>query len=226
VPGRRQLAAMLRDMRSTIFRVIALILVALAWASAADPVTAIAFGDSITAATSLPPAERWVDRVAAASGGTLRLVNEGRGGRTSAALADFEQALARTPDARLVIIVLGTNDLKQAPADVAERLAANLGRMVDLAATKLPQARVVLGSPYNINPANLSGFWRKLDLGDSTPARVEAMRDAVKALAAARKLGFIDLTGVIPAASLPDGIHPDAAGHAAIAVAVGAALKP
>ena len=202
-----------------------LILAALTVVTAADPVTAIAFGDSITFAGGLKEEERWVGRIAAASQGKLLVVNEGQNGRTSTALSDFDKALARTPNATLVIIVLGTNDLKNAPADIGDKLAANLAKMVDAAATKLPKAKVMLAAPYNINPANLGDHWRQFGLGDGTPAQIHAMRDAVRLLATKRKLGFVDLDGVIPAANLPDGIHPDAVGHAKIAEAILAALK-
>src|SRR5258708_7188903 len=58
----------------------------------------VVFGDSITAGSALPAAERaqvWVQLVETQSGGRLLMVNEGKGGRPTDSVKEFEAMLAR-----------------------------------------------------------------------------------------------------------------------------------
>ena len=85
-----------------------LLLLALTCAALAQnstpPRTVIIFGDSITAGGG------WVKQIENESGGTLSLINEGKGGRPTASVKEFEAMLLRHSRADAIVIALGMND--------------------------------------------------------------------------------------------------------------------
>lgn len=190
--------------------------------SAADsePRTVVAYGDSITHGGALSAADKaklWVTLVEAQSGGKLKLVNEGKGGRPTKSLPEFEAMLTRQPKADALIIALGANDAR---LDIKEtcvpNAVANVTKMIELArkayGVKLP---ILLVGPTNI---------RKDALGPSKPianereAKVKELGEGFEKLAKEQGCAFVNLYGVVPDASLAkDGVHPDGAGNEAMA---------
>lgn len=189
-------------------------------AEGAEPRTVIAYGDSITQGGALGAAEKgklWVTLVEAQSGGKLKLVNEGKGGRPTKSLPEFEAMLTRQPKADALIIALGANDAR---LDIKEtcvpNAVANVTKMIELArkayGAKLP---ILLVGPTNI---------RKDALGPSKPianereAKVKELGEGFEKLAKEQGCAFVNLYGVVPDASLAkDGVHPDGAGNEAMA---------
>ena len=81
--------------------------------NSAKPRTVIVFGDSITEGGALPKDQRdkvWVKLVEAQSAGALTMINEGKGGRPTNSVQEFEAMLLRHPKADELIIALGMND--------------------------------------------------------------------------------------------------------------------
>lgn len=186
--------------------------------AAEGPLKIVCFGDSITEGknpASLKNGERWIERVQAASGGKWVCVNEGKGGRPALAVGELEPALKRSPDAGALLIALGTNDSRDYAAGSVERLVANMAKLIDIARAANPRLQIILCAPYNIN---IDGLKKGQDMGTKRVENLIAFGKAIEKLSAGKKCGFINLYGVIPPASLTtDGVHPDSAGHAAIA---------
>jgi len=196
-------------------------------AHAADgPLKIIVFGDSITEGKTpavLKPAERWIERVQASSGGKWVCVNEGKGGRPASAVNELAPALKRSPDASVLVIALGTNDSRDYPAGSVERLSANMTKLIEIARTANPKLQIILCAPYNIN---IDGLKHDQDKSARRVENLVAFGKAIEKLSAEKKCGFINFYGVIPPGSLTtDGVHPDAAGHAAIAEVAEKGLK-
>jgi len=186
------------------------------------PSTIIVFGDSITEGNTLPPEDRlraWVNLVQARSHGWLRMVNEGKGGRPTASLDEFEEMLARQPRPDLLVIALGTNDSRNIGEDCIPAAIANLLGMITRAReTWGRQLTILLVGPPNI---------RQDALGPTRPiaaqrdAKLRELGVAYETVAAAFHCEYTSLYGIIPPASLAnDGVHPDAAGNEAIATAL------
>lgn len=194
---------------------------------AATPRTVIVFGDSITAGSALPADQRdkvWVKRVEAQSNGELTLINEGKGGRPTASVAEFEALLPQHPKTDLLVIALGMNDSRDITEGCVPKAVANLRSMIEKArkayGEKLP---VLLVGPSNINKAALGPT---KPIGDQRETKLKEMGEAFAKLATELHGEFVSLFGVVPDASLlKDGVHPDAAGNEAIAKVLGAKLR-
>jgi acyl-CoA thioesterase-1 len=192
------------------------------------PSTVIVFGDSIAEGGALPKDQRakaWVNVVQAEAGDKLRVVNEGKGGRPTDSVKEFDAMLQRRPRADVLVIALGTNDSRDVSDACVPKAVANVRAMVDRGRRAYgPNLRVVLVGPPNI---------RKDALGPTKPianqreAKVRALGEGFAALADELRCGYVSLYGIVPAESLTkDGVHPDAAGNAAIARVMAAALSP
>ena len=185
------------------------------------------FGDSITAGGALPKGERdhlWVTQVQQQSAGALTLINEGKGGRPTNSLSEFEAMLSRHAKADELVIALGMNDSRDITPQCIPKAVANVRAMIDKAraayGAKLP---VLLVGPSNINKAALGPT---KPIGNERETKLRELGAAFEKLAAETKGEFVSLFGVVPDSSLlKDGVHPDGAGNDAIAKLVGAKLK-
>jgi acyl-CoA thioesterase I len=187
----------------------------------------ILFGDSITAGSALPKEERaqlWVTQVQQQAQGELVLINEGKGGRQTDSLPEFEQMLARHAKADALVIALGMNDSRDITPHCVPKAVANVRAMIEKARTaygaNLP---VLLVGPSNINKSALGPT---KPIANEREAKLRELGAALEKLAAETHCGFVSLFGVVlDAALLKDGVHPDAAGNTAIARVLGPKLK-
>jgi acyl-CoA thioesterase-1 len=180
--------------------------------------TAIMFGDSITSGGG------WVKQIEKEFGGTLTLINEGKGGRPTASVKEFEAMLLRHSKADALVIALGMNDSRDITDACVPKAVANVRAMIEKArlayGAKLP---VLLVGPTNINKAALGPT---KPIGDQREAKLRELGAAFAKLATETQSDYISLFGVVPAgALLKDGVHPDAAGNAAIANVMGERMK-
>lgn len=210
------------------FAVLALLAAMAAPVSAAEPQTVIVFGDSITAGGALAANERdaaWVRVVERESEGRLRMVNEGKGGRPTDSVKEFEAMLARQPEAAVLVIALGTNDSRDITAACVPKAVANVRGMIARARQQYGEKlRILLAGPPNINKAALVAT---KPIANEREAKLRELGDAFAALAKETGCEFTSLFGIVPEASMAkDGVHPDAAGNAAIARAMLAKLAP
>lgn len=189
--------------------------------------TLIVFGDSITAGSALPKeqaAQLWLKLIEKQSSGALNLINEGKGGRPSASVAEFEQMLKRRPKTDGLIVALGMNDSRDLTAECVPKAVANVRAMIEKArqayGTTLP---VLLLGPTNIN---LTALGPTKPIGPQREAKLRELGEAFAILAKETHCEYSSLFGAVPAGSLlKDGVHPDAAGNAALAEFLGPKLQ-
>lgn len=197
-------------------------------AEVAHPRTVVVFGDSITAGSAFPAKDReqvWLRLIEKESKGSLHLVNEGKGGRPTAAREEFDQMLTRQPRIDLLVIALGMNDSRDITDGCVPKAVANVRYMVEQARKKHGTALpVLLVGPSNINKSALGPT---KPIADQREAKLKELGDAFKKLAAEVNGSSISLFGVVPdSALLKDGVHPDVSGNAAIAKVMGKAIVP
>jgi acyl-CoA thioesterase-1 len=184
--------------------------------------TVIVFGDSITAGSALPRQEKphlWVTVVQEQSGGRLKMINEGKGGRPTDSLKEFDAMLSRQPKADLLVLALGTNDSRDISDAGVPKAVEHLRAMVRRAREKYQaDLPVLIVGPPNINKEALGPT---KPIANERDGKLRELSAAYAKLAEELHCGFISLYGVVPASSLMrDGVHPDAAGNEAIAKAV------
>lgn len=204
--------------------------------------TILAYGDSITWGSDPvrgglrhPVSHRWPDVLARELGAGFAVITDGLRGRTTAYdehCADCDRNGARfLPTALythapldLVILALGTNDLKPAIAGSAAAAMLGLRRCIEIVqrhAHRLagaPQAKVLVVSPPRIVETP-DAFYADMFAG--AVAESAKMPGFFSKLAAELGCGFFDASTV--ALPLPiDGVHLDAENTAAI----GRALAP
>ena len=189
---------------------------------AAEPRLVVVFGDSITQGGALPAADRprvWVALVEKDSAGRLKLVNEGKGGRPTASLKEFDAMLARHPRADQLVIALGTNDSRDITDECVPKAVANLRAMVERVRKAWgDKLRVLLVGPPNLNKNALVAT---KPIANEREAKLREQGDAFAKLAKELGCDFTSLFGVVPDSShTKDGVHPDATGNEAIARAL------
>ncbi len=195
---------------------------------AAEPQVVVVFGDSITEGSALPAAEKsqaWVNRVETQAGGQFKLVNEGKGGRPTDSVAEFDAMLKRRPKADVLIIALGTNDSRDISAQCVPKAVANIRMMVERGRKAYgANVAVLIMGPPNIRKNALGPASRPI--ADQREAKLRELGAAFSVLAQQLHCQFLSLYGVVPEAALSrDGVHPSGEGNAPIAEAVLANLK-
>src|SRR5580704_5294659 len=131
------------------------LLVLQAVAAQTSPRQVIVFGDSITAGNMLPKEDKsrlWVTLVQEQSGKRLTMINEGKGGRPTDSLKEFEAMLARQPKADLLVLAPGTNDSRDISGQCVPKAVAHLREMIT-------KAREKYGAPFPVllvGPPNLN----------------------------------------------------------------------
>ena len=186
---------------------------ALPVAAAAEPLTLVAFGDSLTQGYGLPPGQGLVPQLQAwlrAQGAEVTVINAGVSGDTTAGGASrIDWTL--TPEVDAMILTLGGNDMLRG-IDPAEA-RRNLGAI--LTATKardLPVLLVPMQAPGNYGP----DYKRDFD------AMYPDLAVRYGALLADSFFAPLLDAGADPAAVMqPDGIHPNAEGVAMIVAGLG-----
>lgn len=198
----------------------------------------LAFGDSLTwgadPATGLrhPPEFQWPAVLEQGLGGGVRVTGDGIGGRTTArddhagpacrnGTKSLPQALAAHMPLDLVILMLGTNDLKAAHGGRAVSAQAGMRRLVEIVETfpyKPRTARpktLIVAPPLCLKPAEGA------PPGGRDPAEFRLLAPLYAALAADAGCAFFDAAAVA-APSPVDGVHLGAEATAAL----GRALVP
>ena len=178
--------------------------------------TVLSFGDSLTAGYGLDPAQAFPALIQAkitARGWDFQVINAGLIGETTAGGRRRIDWVLQRPIAVLVP-ALGANDgLRGLPLADAKR---NLQAIIDRTRDKYPRVKIVLAGmqvPTNLGREYITGF-RTI------------FPDLAAANAATLMPFLLEGVGGIPALNLPDGIHPNPAGHKIIAGNVWQILEP
>ena len=204
----------------------------------------LAYGDSNTHGTMpmasledtgrFGPAERWPGVCAAALGPGWRILEEGLPGRTTVHADPIEGAykngLAFLPavlethrPVDLVVLMLGTNDLKQKfsvpPVEIGQSIALLLDT---LARSAMGPAggppRILLVAPVPVDEVGCLG-----EMFTGAAEKSRRLAPLYAAMAARHGADFLD-AGTVIAVSPVDGIHFDAAAHAALGRAIAARI--
>lgn len=191
------------------------------------PQQVLVFGDSITAGGALPKEQRdqlWVTLVEKQSAGALKLINEGKGGRPTQSVKEFEAVVKAHSQVDALIIALGMNDSRDITDACVQKAVTNLKAMIAVArqsyGEKLP---VLLVGPSNINKTALGPT---KPIADQREAKLRDLGRAFAELATETDCDFISLFGIVPAESLlKDGVHPDGPGNEVIAAVIGKKLR-
>lgn len=188
-------------------------------AAAAEPVTVVALGDSLTAGYGLPPEQGLVPQLQAwlqAAGADVVVQNAGVSGDTTAGgLSRLDWALG--PEADALIVALGGNDMLRGlpPEEARANLAAILAKARDRG---LPVLLVGMTAPANYGPDYKAAFDAMYpDLAAAEGALLlPDFFDGFRAAGA-------DLTDPESFAAWmqADGIHPNAEGMALIVAVLG-----
>ncbi len=207
------------------------------------PRTVLCYGDSNTfghATVERPdgryaPDERWVGVLAAALGPDWIVIAEGLGGRTTVSDDPIEGAekngktyllpcLASHKPLDLVVVMLGTNDLKARFNKTAWEIAAGVGVLVDIVRTAavgrnggVPEILVV--SP----PPTSDSFPTYAEMFIGAPPKSHRLAAEYRRMADERGVHFFDAGSVIKSDPV-DGIHFDPAAHATLGKAIAAEI--
>lgn len=185
-------------------------------AAAAEPVTVVALGDSLTQGYGLPPEDGFVPRLQnwlRGMGADATLINAGVSGDTTAGgLSRIEWTL--TPEVDALIVALGGNDLLRGLDPAVSR--SNLEGILKVAEARgLPVLLVGLDAPSNYGPDFEAAFDRMYpDLAATFGALYHP-----DFLGALTEQG--DRQAALSMYMQNDGIHPNASGVALIVEAIG-----
>lgn len=175
---------------------------------------------------------RWPEVMQAQLGGAAEVISEGLGGRTTCyedytgpssrnGAAALEVALASHMPLDLVIIMLGTNDLKPSHGGCAEVAVSGMRRLAQIVATfpykpvtAQPKLLIVAPPPCCAGPLGYPTGARRIEESERLAPLFENLASEVGA-------AFFD-AGAVSRASPQDGVHLDAENTAAI----GRALAP
>ena len=179
------------------------------------------------------PGDRWPDVMANALGPDHTVLSEGLPGRTTVHDDPVEGGMrngltvlpailhSHTP-IDLMILMLGTNDLKHRFSVTAFEIARSLERLVLVTRAENVVRDILLVAPA---PVLESGILKDVFAG--AEARQQGLADHIKAAAERQGCGFFD-AGSVASPSPQDGVHWEASAHhalgAAMADAVGARL--
>jgi len=188
-------------------------------AARAEPVTLLAFGDSLTQGYGLPQETGFVPQLEAwltAHGAEVRVINGGVSGDTSAGGA-ARIAWSLTDDIDAVIVALGGNDMLRGLSP--EETRANLDTILtEIQSRGLPVLLVGMHAPQNYGEAY------KADFDAIYPAlaaahQVPLFPDLLQGLVEIR-----DMQSVLRLYMQADAIHPNAAGVEKVVERIGPAV--
>ncbi|MCD6052222.1 MAG: hydrolase, partial [Verrucomicrobia bacterium] len=109
------------------------LLASVATVSAAEPKAIIVFGDSITHGGALPKEQQdqvWVTQIQKQTEGKLKLVNEGKGGRPTNSVKEFDAMVLKHKQADQLVIALGTNDSRDITDQCVPKAVKNIRDMI------------------------------------------------------------------------------------------------
>lgn len=204
--------------------------------------TILAFGDSLTwgadpvSGLRHPPEFRWPNVLQSKLGAGVEVVTEGLGGRTTCyddhagpacrnGAKALQVALASHMPLDLVIIMLGTNDIKPAHGGRAEAAYSGLRRLVEIVETfpykprsAKPKVLIVSPPPCVAGPGGVPAGGRRI-------AESERLMPLLQQVARETGASFFDAGSVI-SASAADGVHLDGPSTACLGAALADVVQP
>jgi lysophospholipase L1-like esterase len=206
--------------------------------------TIVCFGDSNTHGTSpdwnapgrLPRDVRWPGVMRAALGAGYEVIEEGLNGRCTVwetpiepgrnGLTYLAPCLLSHKPVDLVIIMLGTNDVKAIYGKTAPDIACGASALVDVAKGTLSGPDGVPPSVLLVAPVPVGEVTRYSEVwgfGDSRD-KSQRLADLYRVAAEISGVGFFDAGSAAQVSPL-DGVHLDPAAHASLGAAMAEAVR-
>lgn len=203
------------------------------------------FGDSNTHGTApitvpgsldrLPEEERWTSIAAAALGGGWRCLVEGLPGRTTVLpdpfMGGYHDGISALPillDSHrpldVVVIMLGTNDVKHRFSLTPQDIARGVERLVELVAGSNAGPGGAAPRSFVVSPVPVVETGIFAEMFQGAAAKSQRLAAALAEMAELRDVPFLD-AGAVAEVDPLDGIHLNASAHAAIGRAVAAKLQ-
>jgi beta-glucosidase len=123
------------------------------------------------------------------------------------------------PGTKLVVMMIGTNNLGNAPKATPEDTAEGIRCLVKTIRQKLPQAKILLLGVFPRGKEPTNPFRAQIKTINDTISRFDDGGRHLKYLDISD--AFLDDQGVLPADVMPDQLHPNAKGYQLWADAVG-----
>ena len=183
-----------------------------------------------------PLAERWPSVMGETLGGGHTVIAEGLNGRTTVhddpadsgpvknGLRFLPVVLDSHAPIDLVVIKLGTNDLKMRFSSPAYDIADGAGRLVDLVLASKNAPAKAPPKVLLIAPAPIAGLGWLGDMFEGGEAKSQKLGAEMKRVADDRGVAFLD-AGTVITSSPVDGIHLDKDGQRALGEAVADKVK-
>ncbi|WP_446425542.1 SGNH/GDSL hydrolase family protein [Mailhella sp.] len=197
--------------------------------------------------TRLPAEVRWPEKMGTILGDEYEIIVEGLGGRTTNVDSPLgtgpgvvhgvsmngagylPAALASHTPLDLVIIMLGTNDLKVIFKRTAVDIAMGIGELISIVTNgqwqyKTPFAvpKVLVLCPPKVNDKKESPYQKAFA---GALERTEALPGILEPIAKAAGAHFFDVAKIVPFGEAADAIHFTPENHAAVAKAVADEVK-
>ncbi|MEG1523456.1 MAG: SGNH/GDSL hydrolase family protein [Clostridia bacterium] len=203
-----------------------------------EPKTILCFGDSNTwgynpsDGSRFPLSVRWTGRMQARLGADYRVIEEGFNGRTTvwtdvsegkiSGFTYLPACLESHAPLSLVILMLGTNDLKQKFNVNAANVGFALMRLIKVIRAaeneRLPTPKILLISPMEITE-DYRGTFMEDCFGEGCVEKSKQLSVALKKVAEVENCAFFDAAHVVKPSGL-DGTHLSADGHEKLAAAL------
>lgn len=181
--------------------------------------------------------ERWTGVLQAQLGDGYRIIEEGYGGRTTvhedpvegrlSGIKYFRPCIESHAPLDLVIIMLGTNDLKERFGVNARTIAYGLGRYLDVIKTSSlygGQPEVLVVSPVLIDPSYKNHALFHDMFGEEAAERSEGFAEAFKEFADTAGVSYLN-AAEYGKASEKDGIHMTVDSHERLGKALAEKVK-
>ncbi len=204
----------------------------------------LCYGDSNTwgqsddknVANRLAADVRWTGQLQCLLGDDVYIIEEGLGGRATDlehpdsakpsrnGFTYFAPCLTSHSPLDVVVIMLGTNDLKVQYNRPVDDIAAALNRYVHAVQTEVPTAMLLLVSPIHVNDTapKFAEYYRGY-YDASSVQKSKALAEACKQVADAEGVLFFDASTVAKAGK--DGLHFDERSHQAFATSLAGIIK-
>lgn len=204
----------------------------------------LCYGDSNTwghnpaDCTRFDKSTRWTGLLADMLGSGFNIIEEGLCGRTTVfddcysvgrnGLSMFVPCMQSHQPLDIIIIMLGTNDLRQEFNIMPKEIARGVREIARHALCSMynelyPPAKLLIISPVHIQRSVMNGFFNEM-YGEESIKKSEQLAAALENTAKELNAYFLD-AALYAKASDTDGIHMDAQAHKALSYAVCAKIK-
>lgn len=175
----------------------------------------VCFGDSITFGGNVN-GHSWVWHLSREHS-NISFINAGRSGRKTSDKEELLPVIEKYHSANYYLIFLGVNDLKDGNDSMVNNCIANMKWMVGKIRAAVPDAKIIILSPTDINLKTMSPINVQKKYNQNTHQSLIYLNKKYKKLARQENIGFISLLHSVSKSNYVDGLHPNEIGQKQIA---------